>query len=231
MASSGGLPLKHRVISGVVAFVASWLMRALFATCRVEMLSQAKEDKYFGGGLPAIGVTWHRAAIYFLYYFGPRRAAVMISRSKDGEYLARFAAKMGIVPVRGSSQKGGFKALLEMAELLNSGRAKYAATVADGPKGPRYKAKKGMISLACRTGLPLIPLAWSSDRVWVFKRAWDRTMVPKPFARIKILAGKELRYPAEMSPSQMEEARRELEEELKRITSEVDALAGFQDPA
>ena len=206
-------------------------MRALFATCKVEMLSQDKVDKYFGGGVPAIGVTWHRAAIYFLYYFGPRRAAVMISRSKDGEYLARFAAKMGIVPVRGSSQKGGFQALLEMADLLNRGEVQYAATVADGPRGPRYKAKRGMISLACRTGLPLIPLAWSSDRVWVFRKAWDRTMVPKPFSRIRILAGRELRYPAEMTPDQMEEARLELEEELKRITGEVDRLAGFDDPA
>ena len=53
-----------------------------------------------------------------------------------------------------------------------------------------------MISLACRTGLPLIPLAWSSDRVWVFKKAWDRTMVPKPFCQAsRILAGRELRYP------------------------------------
>ena len=230
MAAPDKFSLKHRMLSGLAAFLASWLMRAMFATCRVEMLSPEKEDKYFGGGLPAIGVTWHRAAIYFLYYFGPRRAAVMISRSKDGEYLARFAAKMGIVPVRGSSQRGGFQALLEMAELLNTGEVKYAATVADGPRGPRYHAKKGMISLACRTGLPLIPLAWSSDRVWVFKKAWDRTMVPKPFAKIKILAGRELRYPDDMTPAQMEGARAELEQELMRITGEVDKLAGFKDP-
>ena len=68
----------------------------------------------------------------------------MISRSKDGEYLARFAAKMGIVPVRGSSQRGGFQALLEMAESAEHGvRCKYAATVADGPRGPRYQRQEG----------------------------------------------------------------------------------------
>ncbi len=117
-------------------------MRLLFATCRVEVLPAGIEEAFFGAGRPAVGVAWHQGAVFFLWYFGRRRAAVMISRSKDGEYLARFAAHMGCVPVRGSSRKGGSAALLEMARLLREGEVGYAATVADGPQGPRHVAKK-----------------------------------------------------------------------------------------
>ena len=180
MAGGRGFSLKQRLIYWLAVNIGGRLLRLIFSTCRVEILSPEEKKKYFDEGRPAIGVTWHRAAIFFLYYFGPQKAAVMISRSRDGEYLARFTQMMGCVPVRGSSQKGGFAALKAMVDFLRSGQGLYAATVADGPRGPRYKAQKGMITLAMLTGMPLIPILWSSDRVWVFKKAWDRTMIPSP---------------------------------------------------
>ncbi|MCF8097163.1 MAG: DUF374 domain-containing protein, partial [Desulfarculaceae bacterium] len=138
------------------------LARTLFRTCRVEILRGDLVEKYFNRGRPAIGVTWHRGAIFSLYFFGNKRPAVMISGSRDGEYLARYLSIMGGVPVRGSSSRGGRAALKEMADYLQSGPGRYAATVADGPRGPRYVAKKGMIALASQTGLPLVPLMWSA---------------------------------------------------------------------
>ncbi|MEW5911617.1 MAG: lysophospholipid acyltransferase family protein [Thermodesulfobacteriota bacterium] len=214
----------------LAARLGAWLLRALFRTCQTKILREDLVQKYFGGGRGAIGVTWHRGAIFFLHFFAPQRPAIMISRSRDGEYLARYLRAMGGVPVRGSSSRGGAAALKEMAAYL-AAPGRYAATVADGPRGPRHQAKAGMITLAMMTGLPLIPLMWSAKRVWVLGRTWDRTMIPKPFARVLIDAGPELSYPPEMTPAQREQARLELQQALERLRQNLDALTGFQDSA
>ena len=211
--------------------LAARLARTLFRTCRIQILCPEMVEEYFERGRPGIGVTWHRGAIYALYFFGPQHPAVMISRSRDGEYLARYLRIMGGVPVRGSSSRGGMAALREMADYLSQGQGSYAATVADGPRGPRYQAKKGMIALAARTGLPLIPLMWSAKRVWVLKNAWDRTMIPKPFAKIVLNAGRVLHYPPDLKGAELEQARQELEDELNRVKDDLDAITGYKDPA
>lgn len=221
----------QRLKFGLITGLAGAILRAWFGTCRSQVLSSEAYDKYIVQGRSAIGVTWHRGAIFFLYYTGFLKPAIMISRSKDGDLLARFTAGMGGVPVRGSSSRGGLAALREMAEYLQGGRPRYAATVADGPRGPRYEAKKGMIALAMKTGLPLLPIMWSANRQWVFKKSWDHTILPKPFARVYLKAGRELFYPPAMSPEELEVARRELEDELNRLKDELDSLTGYSEPA
>lgn len=215
----------------LVSQLAARLVRAMFRTCRVELRRSDLVNKYFNQGRPGIGVTWHRGAIFSLYFFGPKHPAIMISRSRDGEYLARYLAIMGGVPVRGSSSRGGMAALKEMADYLKAGPGRYAATVADGPRGPRYVAKKGMIALAAQTGLPLVPMMWSAKRVWVLKNSWDRTMIPKPFAKVIFNAGREFRYPPDIKGQELEAARQELEDELNRLKDELDAITGYREPA
>ncbi len=214
----------------LVSQLAARLVRAIFRTCRVEILRPDLVNKYFNQGLPGIGVTWHRGAIFSLYFFGKKHPAIMISRSRDGEYLARYLSIMGGVPVRGSSSRGGLAALKEMADYLQGGPGRYAATVADGPRGPRCVAKKGMIVLAAHTGLPLVPLMWSSKQVWVLKNAWDRTMIPKPFAKVVFSAGHERHYPPDLKGQAMETARQELEQELNRLRDDLDAITGYREP-
>ena len=206
------------------------LARLLFRTCRIEMLNPELEAQYFDGGLPGIGVTWHRGAIFFLYYFGVHRPAIMVSRSKDGEFLARFIEINGGVPVRGSSSRGGGEALKQMCEMVRRREVLYAATVADGPRGPHRRAKAGMILLAMHTGLPLFPLGWSADRVWVFPRSWDRTIIPKPFARVKVKIGREFRFEPGLDRGQIEQARLALEEEMNRLTDELDQMTCYREP-
>ncbi len=230
MADQNHLSLGQRILCWLAANLAGRALGLMFKTCRFEILTPEPARHFLEEGHPCIGVAWHRSAIFFLYFFKRLKPAIMVSASRDGEYLARFISMLGGVPVRGSSHRRGSQALKAMADLLARGQCRYAATVADGPTGPRYRAKKGMILLAQRSGLPLLPIMWSCDRAWVLKKAWDRTMIPKPFARIRLMAGRELRYPRRMSPREMERARRELEDELNRITRELDAICGYQDP-
>ncbi len=229
MAAKDKYSLGQRLGFWLAAFVGTWLMKGILATCRVELINKDVVEGLRSKRLRMVGASWHRATIYLLYYFGRAKPAIMISRSKDGEYLARFVENMGGTAVRGSSQHGGYQALDEMAEALMSGRCSTAATVADGPRGPRYQAKKGMIALAQRTCMPLATLMWSADRAWVLRKSWDLTMIPKPFARVKLAAGKVFNYPPKMSPQEMENARQELEDELNRLRREVDDMCGQND--
>ena len=143
--------------------------------------------------------------------------------------VARFESHMGCHPIRGSSTKGGMAAKKAMIRYVKQG-GKVATNVADGPNGPRYKAKAGMISLAQLTGAPLIPVIWSSDRAWCFRRSWDKTMIPKPFAKCMVLYGKPMEVPRRLSREQAEQYRQMLENELNRIKDEVDRLCKYQDP-
>ncbi|MFH1033720.1 MAG: lysophospholipid acyltransferase family protein [Pseudomonadota bacterium] len=231
MAGERRFSLGQRLLFWLSTNLAGRLAGLMMRTCRVEILSPREEQKYLKEDNTAIAATWHRGAIFFLYFLGPLRPAIMVSRSKDGEFLARFIELYGGLPVRGSSSKGGGAALRTMAEMVQSGQARFAATVADGPRGPRYQAKAGMILLAMRTGLPLLPVMWSADRAWVLKNTWDHTMIPKPFAKVKVMAGRERHYPPHLGKEEMEAARLELEQELNRIKDELDRICGFAEPA
>ena len=204
--------------------LAGLLIKLNFATCRVTSNRPAVYPKR------CIAATWHRGAIFFLYYFRKLKPAILVSRSRDGELLAAYISQMGGIPVRGSSSRGGIASLKLILSALKSGSFNITATVADGPRGPRYIAKEGMIILAMKSGLPLYPIMWSCDRAWIFKKAWDRTMVPKPFSRIRVEFGEPIFYPPRLDKEQLEAARLHLQNVLEAMRMELDREAGHQDP-
>ncbi|MBV5316432.1 MAG: lysophospholipid acyltransferase family protein [Desulfobulbaceae bacterium] len=165
-----------------------------------------------------IGAFWHYSFLYFFYYFRKYPAAVMVSASKDGEYIAQLARLLGHVPVRGSSNRGGVKALREMIDLLQQGRN--SAIVADGSQGPARRVQAGCILMASKSGKPIFPMAWAADRCIIFN-SWDRTVVPLPFATIALHHGEAFYVPSALSSSQIEEYRLELEQRLNHLYEEV----------
>ena len=114
-----------------------------------------------------------------------------------------------------------------MEALINRGYK--GGLVADAPRGPRFVSKLGIIYLAKRTGIPIIPVIWSADRFWKL-RSWDRTIIPKPFARIvAIFADTYIQVPADASREACEQYRRQLDDELNRIMYQADHF--FKNPA
>jgi lysophospholipid acyltransferase (LPLAT)-like uncharacterized protein len=216
-------------ITRLAGRLAGWILRLLFVTCRVELLNSQVQHRYLDQGVPSVGATWHRGALFSIYYFARYKPAIMVSRSRDGEYLAHFIKACGARPVRGSSSRGGMTALREMLRLLRSD-VKLAATVADGPQGPPYQAKPGMVMLAARSGRMIVPVVWSTNRAWVFKKAWDRHMLPKPFARIKMAYGQPIEVPSDTNAEGLEAYRLLMERELNRLREQVDGLCGHVDP-
>jgi lysophospholipid acyltransferase (LPLAT)-like uncharacterized protein len=127
---------------------------------------------------------WHDRLFAGTYFLRGRGIFVITSQSRDGEYIARFLKRFGFGTVRGSSTRGGVKALVEMIRLMRSGHA--MAFTVDGPRGPRYEAKSGAVLLAKKTGNPIVPFSVECERYWTIG-SWDRLQIPKPFTRARFL--------------------------------------------
>ena len=203
------------------------LARVWFGTCRVSVINQRVYDEYVLNDTPVVVGTWHRAAIYFLYFFGHFRPMIMISRSKDGEILSQYAAGFGVIPARGSSSKGGRAALEQMRRYLEGG-GKGCATVLDGPRGPAYVAKKGMIALSKFTGAPFLPVIWSANRTLTLRDSWDKMILPLPWARVCIAIGDPIHIPTNATNQELERYRELVEERLNTMMVEVDRCCGYR---
>lgn len=163
---------------------------------------------------PGIYVFWHRCVFPATYFYRHRGIAVMTSRSFDGEYIARIIERFGFPAVRGSSSRGGVRALLGMHKVLDKGSS--VAFTIDGPRGPRYVAKPGPVLLARNTGVPIYCFHIALEKAWVLK-SWDRFMIPKPFSKALVHIGRLIYVPAELGSSALGEYHAEMQAELDRI--------------
>jgi lysophospholipid acyltransferase (LPLAT)-like uncharacterized protein len=198
-----------------------------FSTCRVTIIDEEVYRDYVAGDRPVVVGTWHRASIFFLYYFGYLRPMIMISQSKDGEILSQCASGFGVIPVRGSSGKGGRDALKRMKHYLDSGGIA-CATVLDGPQGPAYVAKKGMIVLSKLTGAPFIPAMWSATRTLTLRNSWDKMVLPLPWSRVYIAGGDPIHIPANTTSAEVEDYRKLVEDKLNTMMAELDRRCGYR---
>lgn len=190
------------------------LLRVWFATCRIK-IRDGKQFHEYAARDTGIAAFWHYSFLYLFFYLRNYPSAIMVSGSKDGEYIARLAHLMGHVPVRGSSHRGGVKALLEIIRTMQK-RGVSAGIVADGSQGPARCAQAGAILMASKSGKPIFPLVWACNRFLRF-RSWDRTLVPLPFATIVVRHGEPLWVPPSITPEQIEAYRLELEYRLNRL--------------
>ena len=152
----------------------------------------------------------------------------MASRSKDGEIAAGIAENFGYQVVRGSSSKGGREALEAMIDFMkSSSEPALCGTAVDGPQGPARKLKKGMLVLASQGNALFVPVACSGTRVITFPKAWDKTIIPKPFSKIVAIFGNPVKIPADISDEDMEALRVKLELDLNQLTDRADQLTGY----
>ncbi|BBO74033.1 lipoprotein [Desulfosarcina widdelii] len=225
--------IKQRTKAAIIGFFVTWLARMWFATVRVTIVNQNVYDRHFrqtGRPHHVVGASWHRHAIFLFYFFrnlGDR--LIMISRSLDGEMTANIARRFGYTVVRGSSSRGGSQALEQMIDVMNAGGKKYlCGTAVDGPRGPARIMKKGMVAVARQTGALFVPMACSGSRLITFPKAWDKTILPKPFSRMTIIFGEPVPIPADLGHFELETICRNLEDRLNHLTDEVDSICGYR---
>jgi lysophospholipid acyltransferase (LPLAT)-like uncharacterized protein len=130
--------------------------------------------------------VWHGQLLEALRVLRYEPVTALVSEHRDGELIARVLDTFGLTTTRGSSTRGGTRALLELVKVVREQRD--VVLTPDGPRGPRRKMAPGILLIAQRTGAPFVPLVCHTDRLWRLK-SWDQFEIPKPFARITVVCG------------------------------------------
>jgi lysophospholipid acyltransferase (LPLAT)-like uncharacterized protein len=203
-----------KLLKQAVPALAPHFVRGLMATCRYKNV-HGDVTEYLDHDKPFIGVVWHKDILFALDFFRRRKKiVVMVSRSKDGEIVARALERMGYRTVRGSSSAGGREALSELTDLLRQGWG--AAIIADGPRGPARQAKIGCVLASRNSGVPI--LMWGVHASPSFNlKNWDQTMIPKPFAKIYLSYGGPIHVPAHATREVCEDIRAQVDVKMAEL--------------
>lgn len=213
-----GFSLRERLLVWLVTWVGYFAIRLIAPTLRYTV-SVEEGGPPEGNVQPGIYVFWHRCVFTATHHFRNRGIVVMTSRSLDGEYIARIIEKFGYGAARGSSTRGGVRALLAMHRDIEAERT--VAFTIDGPRGPRYVAKPGPVLLARNTQVPIMPFHIAVERAWTLN-TWDGFVVPKPFSRAVVRIGKLIRVPAALESAALDRFHAEMQATLERVRDDAD---------
>jgi len=205
---------SQRLLIAIVPRLVALLLRILHRTLRYEVVVEPGAEP---ATPPALQVWcfWHRCLIPCACYFHDRfKPAVLISRSFDGELIARTIELLGFLTARGSSTRSGGSGLWALAKAVERGHP--AVFTADGPRGPVYKVKPGALKLAQLTGYEIGIFYAHPEKAWILQ-SWDRFLIPKPFSRVAISWGRNVVVPQSEDPAVIEAKRLEVEAALERV--------------
>jgi len=212
------LKLAARSLTGAI--------RTVFRTCRVETLPE--------GALWRIGYEQDEPSEYFLYsiwhdlllfpIFGRecRNMAALVSGHRDGSVLADLMQRLEINIVRGSTSRGGARAV---RALMAGAERRHISITPDGPRGPRRVMKSGIVYLASRMQRAIIPTGYSASRSWSIRGSWTDLRVPQPLSIIYLLGGEPIRVPADLSRGGIEHYRQIVQREMDRLCELAERLA------
>jgi hypothetical protein len=210
----------------VLPYIGLIVVKLIAFTHRLRIVDPENESDILDEGKSLIYISWHQRFFPGITFFAMRKPiAIMISQSRDGEFIAHIVRILGWEPVRGSSSRGGREALKRLNELALSGYK--IGHIVDGPKGPFGEVKPGLLRIAQATGLPIVPTITSAQKRWSIG-SWDKFMIPNLFSRVIIRFGKPIYVPADLSEDAFEQQRLMIEHRLEELYEETDRI--WEDP-
>ena len=216
------MKIRHPILLKTSRFVGAWFLRIWMATIRYRYRPQGATLEPGSEELPGrcLYALWHENMLLPSYLYSQGGVTILISQHADGQILAEVCRHLGISAVRGSTTRGGVEAL---RQLLRIGRTNHLAITPDGPRGPWRQVQPGLIYLAARTGLPVVPIGFGYRRAWRF-RSWDRMVLPKPWSRAVGVTGTPIAVPFDLDKQQLEHYRQRIEQELLQLTEAAEKL-------
>ncbi|MDY6850857.1 MAG: lysophospholipid acyltransferase family protein [Thermodesulfobacteriota bacterium] len=211
--------IRRRLGLLIFPFLGSRLLAWLHASCRWTFVGREPVDDLLRTGRPFVCATWHFDLISVLYHFRHGRGVVMVSRSRDGEPIARMVRRWGYEAVRGSKFKGGLDAARDLVKLVKQGRP--AGLVADGSQGPARRAQTGAVFIARAARAQLIPAIVVAKRKINLKN-WDQSQFPLPFTPIVMFFGTPITIPPKSESEPLEKYRRQLEQALNDLCAQAE---------
>lgn len=218
-----GKEIKYYLLNNFLTSLAYHVCNLHAKTLRITIDGEEVIREHIEKGGRVILTSWHQR--FYGGFYVPRilkmTPCIMISASRDGDFVSAVVSRIGWVPIRGSSSRRGMEALKEMIEGVKTYRI--GAHIVDGPQGPPRVIKAGLITLAQQTGAAIIPIYISYEKPHVFG-SWDRFMIPKPFSRVLIRIGPPVYVPQEpLSNKQFEKIRLDIEQRMIQGYAEADS--------
>jgi lysophospholipid acyltransferase (LPLAT)-like uncharacterized protein len=201
---------RKRLQVAAIANLGYPFLKALGSTWRWKVTGAEHVEAIRAAGHHPIHSFWHGRILPATLYFQRRGIIVITSENYDGEWIARIITKFGYGTARGSSSRGGRRALLQ---LVRDVRASGVAFTLDGPRGPALVAQPGAVWLSKVTGNPLLPFHCEATSSWTMT-SWDRTQIPKPFTTIAMAIDAPIYVPRDADETQLEEWRLKLQQSL-----------------
>ena len=202
----------------ITGWRARWLIALGFRLLQIWARTLRYEiDDHLGAvGRPVnenyIGALWHNRLLIFPFvlrrFFPNRRGAALISASRDGDLLADAIERFDFDVVRGSSSRLGASAILQLTDVLASGRD--VVITPDGPRGPAYELGPGIIFLAQKSGAAVLPVNMEYSSCWRLK-SWDRFILPRPFSKVRVIIGQSHHVRSTSTPEEFETERLRLQ--------------------
>ena len=203
----------QRVKAATIATVATPAIGGLCRTLTWKVEGAEHYDAIIKSGRQPILACWHGRILTGLYYFRDRGIVALASQNFDGEWISRILERFGYSTARGSTSRGGARALVQLRRELAAGHG--VAFTVDGPRGPARVAQVGAAWLAGATGQPILPFHLEADRFWTMN-SWDRAQVPKPFSTVAVVLGEPIEVSGE-GESATESARTKIERALESL--------------
>jgi lysophospholipid acyltransferase (LPLAT)-like uncharacterized protein len=206
--------MVERFKTWLISQLGYWSIRILCPTLRWEVIGWENYGAIEQANKRIIYTFWHGRIFLATYFWRNRGIVVMTSQNRDGEYIARVIRRFGYGAARGSSSRGGRRALVEMIHQLRH-QHDVAFTI-DGPRGPRYVAKPGAVWIASKTGSAIFPFHIAPEKKWIL-RSWDHFQIPKPFSRTLVLMAPAIYVKADAGESELEIAHQQLQRALDEL--------------
>ncbi len=213
--------LKYLIMLNVLPGIVYLFLLLLGWSVRIRHVNKEAIDRLWQEGRGVIACFWHGRLLAMPFAYEGKPAKVLISRHMDGEFIAKVVAYFGLGAVRGSHKKTSISSMREILTELKQGTT--IGITPDGPKGPRYQVKPGIVEIARMTQSPIIPVTYGASRKRSFS-SWDRFVFPYPFSRILFLWGDPIYVPADARADVIENTRKELEERLVSLTEAADRM-------
>lgn len=218
------MKIRSRFLNLCIAWLATLALRILFLTVRFHHWHAAEDGTPYRrsrGRQRYIFCLWHDAIVLCIFGHRTWELSGLISQHTDGGYLADAARLANIVPVRGSTTRGGAGAVRQLLDMPHL----HLAITPDGPQGPRRKLKDGLVFLASRSGRPVVPTGLAVTRCWRITGRWSDLVIPRPFARLYAVAGPPIDVPPDITRDEIPGFLDAINAEMIRLESVAQRLA------
>ena len=212
-------PLKKKLVAALGPSLAYWVIRLLGWTMRLEEVHPEIPRSFWEKEMPSLTAFWHGRLLMMPLIYRGKKVSILVSPHRDGQVVGKALQRFGFHTIPGSTYRKGFSGFKQMIKAHQNGSD--IGIVPDGPRGPRQQVQLGVIELAKKVGVPIVPVSFGASK-GIFFNTWDRFLLPCPFSKGVFIWGEPVYVDPHGDKTHLEERKIFLEKRLNELTNQAD---------